>query len=142
MNQTIQISHPASQETDPLLDRLRYLRDILDELAAFKVQAMEGPLLLWRDKDNICHRHGLGQVTTVGRATDATISIPDLNLSREHFRIEHANGCLLLKDAHSRNGTFVNGNSTRLVERELRDGDFISAGNQVFVFMAHDPKSR
>jgi hypothetical protein len=141
MNQTNQISRPASQETDPLLDRLRYLRDILDELAAFKVQAIEGPLLLWRDKDYICHRHGLGQVTTIGRATDATISIPDLNLSREHFRIERANGYLVLKDAHSRNGTYINGSPTRIAERELRDGDFISAGNHVFVFMAHHPKS-
>ena len=135
MDETDQF-HRASNETDPLLERMRYLQEILEELAAFRLPANTGPLLLWRDSQNVCRRQPLGQPTIVGRAPEATISIPDMNLSREHFRIELQNGYLTLKDPSSRNGTFINGSPSRVSQRELRDGDFISAGNQLFVFLA------
>jgi hypothetical protein len=140
MGETNQIRRGSPEETDPLLERMCYLRGILEELAAFNLPISESPLLLWRDGQNICRRQTLRQTTTIGRDPQATISIPDMNLSREHFRIELKNGYLILKDGSSRNGTFINGNTSRISERELRDGDFISAGNQVFVFLSGQPK--
>ena len=64
---------------------------------------------------------------TLGRSADCTICIPDSSLSREHARIVHAGLRFILKDAGSKNGTFVNGNSAAEAV-ELADGDRIQLG--------------
>jgi NADPH-dependent 2,4-dienoyl-CoA reductase/sulfur reductase-like enzyme len=49
------------------------------------------------------------QVLTIGREPDATLFINLHNVSRRHAMIRFANGCYLLRDLGSRNGTFLNG---------------------------------
>jgi diguanylate cyclase (GGDEF)-like protein len=66
-------------------------------------------------------------VTTLGRSADCTICITDSGLSREHARLVHAGAKFILKDAGSKNGTFVNGVSAAEA-LELNDGDRIQLG--------------
>ncbi len=50
------------------------------------------------------------KVLTIGRAPDATLCISHLAVSQRHAEITYANGCYLLRDLGSRNGTFLNDN--------------------------------
>src|SRR6266480_1621892 len=47
---------------------------------------------------------------TIGREPDATLFIDHHIVSRRHAMITYANGCYLLRDLGSRNGTFLNDN--------------------------------
>jgi hypothetical protein len=47
---------------------------------------------------------------TIGRESDATLFINHHVVSRRHAMITYANGCYLLRDLGSRNGTFLNDN--------------------------------
>ena len=47
---------------------------------------------------------------TIGREPDATLFINHHIVSRRHAMITYANGCYLLRDLGSRNGTFLNDN--------------------------------
>ncbi len=48
------------------------------------------------------------QALTIGREPDATLCINHQIVSRRHAMITYANGCYLLRDLGSRNGTFLN----------------------------------
>jgi NADPH-dependent 2,4-dienoyl-CoA reductase/sulfur reductase-like enzyme len=48
------------------------------------------------------------QALTIGREPDATLCINHQVVSRRHAMITYANGCYLLRDLGSRNGTFLN----------------------------------
>jgi NADPH-dependent 2,4-dienoyl-CoA reductase/sulfur reductase-like enzyme len=48
------------------------------------------------------------QALTIGREPDATLFINHPIVSRRHAMISYANGCYLLSDLGSRNGTFLN----------------------------------
>jgi hypothetical protein len=48
------------------------------------------------------------QALTIGREADATLCINHQIVSRRHAMITYANGCYLLRDLGSRNGTFLN----------------------------------
>jgi hypothetical protein len=50
------------------------------------------------------------KVLTIGREPDATLFINHHGVSRLHAEITYANGCYLLRDLGSRNGTFLNDN--------------------------------
>jgi NADPH-dependent 2,4-dienoyl-CoA reductase/sulfur reductase-like enzyme len=50
------------------------------------------------------------KVLTIGREPDATLFINHHAVSRFHAEITYANGCYLLRDLGSRNGTFLNDN--------------------------------
>lgn len=86
--------------------------------------------LIFTDKNNA------GQVyeftlekTTVGRADDNTLVIPDSSLSGHHCEI-HVNGAeVIVRDLGSRNGTFVNG--LRLVDHQaqLKSGQTVRFGS-------------
>jgi len=70
---------------------------------------------------------------TIGRATSATLVIPDAQVSRLHARIDRMYGTLAIRDLDSRNGTLVNG---RPIEGPvaLRDGDEIDIGTARITF--------
>ncbi len=70
---------------------------------------------------------GDAMATTLGRSADCTICIADGSLSREHARIVHAGAKFILKDAGSKNGTFINGQSAAEAI-EINDGDRIQLG--------------
>jgi len=72
-------------------------------------------------------------VTTVGRASDNTISLAnDSNISRYHAEIERRGDDFYLIELGSSNGTTVNGERVES-ERLLNDGDVILLGNSSVV---------
>src|SRR5262245_3140052 len=58
---------------------------------------------------------------SIGRGTEADITINDIWASRVHCHIRCENGLLMVKDLGSRNGTRVNG--VPIDESPLRHGD-------------------
>ncbi len=74
-----------------------------------------------------------GEIALLGRADDATLSVDDAAVSRNHARIERQpDGGYVLVDLASTNGTFVNGRRAR---RELLfPGDHIVLGRAVTCF--------
>ena len=70
---------------------------------------------------------------TIGRAPNATLVIPDAQVSRLHARIDSNDGSLSIRDLDSRNGTLLN---ARLLDgtAPLQDGDEIDVGTTRIVF--------
>jgi pSer/pThr/pTyr-binding forkhead associated (FHA) protein len=66
----------------------------------------------------------------IGRAKDCDFWLPVLSVSRRHCEISVENSTVLIHDLGSRNGTFVNG--MRIVNANLRPGDFIRIGPILF----------
>jgi signal transduction histidine kinase/ActR/RegA family two-component response regulator len=77
--------------------------------------------------------------TSLGRSKINTLKLPDLGVSRFHARITQVNGCWMLQDLDSRNGTFVNGK--RVSSHILSPGDRIRLGQVAlrFVELGGDP---
>jgi len=77
----------------------------------------------------------------IGRAMEAGegIATGDPRMSRVHVRIlpDRRAGNHRIADAHSRNGTFVNGQ--RIETAALHDADVIRIGDSVFVYSVRDP---
>ncbi len=84
------------------------------------------------------HEHKLhGDLTTIGRAVECDIVITSKRVSREHARLTRTGRRVMLEDAGSTNGTFLN--SERLMgAMELRDGDLIDIGDVRFTFRDPD----
>src|ERR1700741_1723053 len=61
--------------------------------------------------------------TLLGRAPNCDIKVPTPNVSKEHTRLELFNDKLIVSDAGSRNGTFLNGVQVR--SSKVRSGDKI-----------------
>lgn len=71
---------------------------------------------------------------SVGRATNNTVVIPDLSMSRKHFEIfQQADESYAVKDLMAVNGTGLNGVKVR--EADLFHGDRIEAGESIFQFL-------
>jgi ABC transport system ATP-binding/permease protein len=70
--------------------------------------------------------------TTIGRATDNDIVVPDVLASRHHATLVPTPEGVEIQDAGSINGTFVNG--SRVKEALLHDGDVVTIGNVDLVF--------
>jgi pSer/pThr/pTyr-binding forkhead associated (FHA) protein len=75
---------------------------------------------------------------TIGRASSASLTIPDARVSRLHARIDLTEGALSIRDLDSRNGTLVN---ARPIDGPvaLRDGDEIDIGTTRIVFCGVGP---
>jgi ABC transport system ATP-binding/permease protein len=69
---------------------------------------------------------------TIGRAPDNDIVIADVLASRHHARLVATPSGMHIQDAHSINGTFVNG--ARVKDAALRENDIVTIGNVDFVF--------
>ncbi|MEZ6187463.1 MAG: FHA domain-containing protein [Planctomycetota bacterium] len=67
-----------------------------------------------------------GQVFTIGRSEDCSLSIPSKRVSRQHTEVSWRSGLPVLRNVSSTNQTKVNGRSIK--EHELRDGDEIQIG--------------
>ncbi|WP_263990472.1 ATP-binding cassette domain-containing protein, partial [Mycobacterium conspicuum] len=70
--------------------------------------------------------------TTIGRATDNDIVIQDVLASRHHAFLTQTPLGTEIRDAHSVNGTFVNG--VRVGSAVLSEGDVVTIGNVDLVF--------
>lgn len=71
----------------------------------------------------------------VGRLPDSGLQLPVGTVSRRHAELEPVDGGWMLRDLHSENGTWVNGE--RIWERLLADGDRIHFGTVCLVFHDH-----
>lgn len=80
----------------------------------------------------------IGNDNTIGRGRGCTISIDDDALSSEHCRIFKTAGCFFIEDLDSTNGTFLNGEAIDDEAVELLDGDKISIGSLMFIFVKPD----
>lgn len=68
--------------------------------------------------------------TLIGRAPNCDIKLANPNVSKEHTRIEVFDDKLIVSDAGSRNGTFVNGVQVR--SSKAKSGDKIAAHDVFF----------
>jgi pSer/pThr/pTyr-binding forkhead associated (FHA) protein len=68
----------------------------------------------------------------IGRAPDNDIVVPDVLASRHHARLIPTSSGMGIQDAHSINGTFVNGKQVK--DAALRENDVVTIGNVDFVF--------
>ena len=72
----------------------------------------------------------------LGRSKDASITIPDINLSRAHCSVSATPRGYMLEDLDSTNGTYLNGRRVR--QELLREGDRIVIGETEIEFRARD----
>ena len=70
--------------------------------------------------------------TTIGRAPDSDIVVPDVLASRHHAMLVPTPHGVRIQDANSINGTFVNGE--RVKDAVLRENDVVTIGNVDLVF--------
>ncbi|MEM1418705.1 MAG: sigma 54-interacting transcriptional regulator [Myxococcota bacterium] len=75
-----------------------------------------------------------GQVTTLGREADNTLSIPEAAVSRHHARVERRPDGWWIVDQGSTNGTVING--LRVDAGRLREHDVVRVGDTIFRFAA------
>ena len=73
---------------------------------------------------------------TIGRGADCAVVLPDPLCSRVHAIVRRANGQWVVRDAESRNGTFVNGQKAD--EAVLTDGNTLRVGSTEFAFQTAD----
>jgi len=65
----------------------------------------------------------------IGRGRDNPIVLQDARVSRQHVRIEPGEGCVVVEDLHSRNGTMLN---DRFIQgQEAFPGDVIRIGRTI-----------
>jgi len=77
-------------------------------------------------------RFQLGEKSTLGRADDCTISLPDQDVSRLHAEIVKKRKSYTILDLDSRNGVIVNGQVVK--QHVLLRNDEIRIGSTVFIF--------
>jgi transcriptional regulator with GAF, ATPase, and Fis domain len=75
-----------------------------------------------------------GEEIAIGRDSSNAITISDVSLSRRHCVLRRDGDTYTVYDLESRNGTFVNGVPVK--EAPLRNGDKISVGDSVLVFLS------
>lgn len=73
-----------------------------------------------------------GGSISIGRSSENDIILPSLSVSREHAKLEIANGRVLLSDLGSANGTYVNG--AYCSERALEPGDIVRIGPYKLIY--------
>jgi pSer/pThr/pTyr-binding forkhead associated (FHA) protein len=75
-----------------------------------------------------------GGKATFGRDPRAEIAVTDHLCSRRHFEVEEVDGCYVLRDLGSSNGTYVNDQRVT-APTDLTHGDCILAGESQITFL-------
>ncbi|HEX7186360.1 MAG TPA: adenylate/guanylate cyclase domain-containing protein [Thermoanaerobaculia bacterium] len=78
-----------------------------------------------------------GRALLVGRAVACDLSIQDATVSRQHAEVEVYEGAVLVRDLHSTNGTFINGE--RVIRALAPLGSRISFGKVDFEVLEEHP---
>jgi len=79
------------------------------------------------------HRYHLtGEVTIIGRGSEADIVVPDTGISRKHIKLEVTEFGTILTDLGSTNGTYVE--DQRVKEVTLLDGNSITIGRTTIMY--------
>ncbi len=81
---------------------------------------------------NIGIKYPLTRKSTIGRAPENTIQIPDPNISRFHCEIIKSKDSYIVRDLNSKNGVRIN--HEQVQERTLNRNDEISIGTTSFLF--------
>ncbi|MBI3987781.1 MAG: FHA domain-containing protein [Lentisphaerae bacterium] len=113
-----------------LYERLQYVAGILREAAALPGSRQ----LIWRMSSGALRVEPIENTRVVGRRPPSDIIVGDARVSQSHFRVAPTPAGARIEDLKSRNGVYVNGR--KIETRELRDGDIVEAGGQVFVFLS------
>lgn len=92
------------------------------------------PWRIWRRGEEVTLTEG---AHSIGRGLDCRIVIESLGVSRLHAMLHASADALLIEDAGSTNGTFVNGQRVRL-SRDLEHGDRILVGSSELVVLRAD----
>jgi pSer/pThr/pTyr-binding forkhead associated (FHA) protein len=79
-----------------------------------------------------------GEPLSIGRGPEADVDLPDLEASRHHCALLLWEDDWVIKDAHSRNGTWVNEKQVGVAV--LKDGDVIRIGKTEMDFHAEQPQ--
>lgn len=77
-----------------------------------------------------------GAFTTIGRHPDSDIFLDDVTVSRRHAEVHRDGDAILLNDAGSLNGTYLN--RTRIESSSLRSGDEVQIGKFKLLFLTDD----
>ncbi len=72
-------------------------------------------------------------LTTIGRHPDSSVFLDDVTVSRRHAEIAREGGRLIVRDAGSLNGTYLNGQ--RIETAELSEGDSLQVGRYKLVIV-------
>lgn len=97
-------------------------------------------LLLISDRHVVKEYPFMQDSLTIGRKPENTISIDNLTVSGYHARIHKAGQGYILTDLQSTNGTFVN--DKPITSHELKNGDSVTLGRQVLLFVAGDNEAK
>ncbi len=116
-------SNPAAPVAQATMDKVENPAHLI--LRADNGEVLQDYLL---EKDEI----------TIGRAPNSDILLSkDKLTSRRHATIRYENGNYILRDEHSANGTFVNGQQLEeMTPRTLQDGDHVGIGEHELIFQA------
>jgi two-component system, cell cycle response regulator len=88
-------------------------------------------------QSDLGRRHVLNRPQiTIGRGRDNDIVLASDCVSRNHARLEHRGAALHVIDLTSTNGTFVNDESQRVTDHQLRRGDQVAIGDTIFKFLS------
>lgn len=74
--------------------------------------------------------------TTIGRHPESDIFLDDVTVSRRHAEVHRVGDAVLLNDAGSLNGTYLN--RTRIESGSLRSGDEVQIGKFKLVFLTDE----
>src|SRR5205823_12290155 len=115
-------------------------------VAQATLDKVENPALLILRTDNgeVLQEYRLEKPEiSIGRAPNSDILLSkDKLTSRRHATIRFENGNYVLRDEHSANGTFVNGQQLEeMTPRTLQDGDHLGIGEHELVFQAYKSSS-
>jgi pSer/pThr/pTyr-binding forkhead associated (FHA) protein len=76
------------------------------------------------------------EITSIGRHPDSDIFLDDVTVSRRHAEVRREGEAVLINDAGSLNGTYLN--RTRIESGSLRSGDEVQIGKFKLVFLTDD----
>lgn len=74
--------------------------------------------------------------TTIGRHPESDIFLDDVTVSRRHAEVHRDGDAVLINDAGSLNGTYLN--RSRIESGSLRSGDEVQIGKFKLVFLTDD----
>ncbi len=139
---------PASAAASGPAEQYNYQPgSIAPTVQAATMDRIEQParLLLRADNGDIVQEFSLDKPEmTIGRAQSSDILLSkDKLTSRRHATIQYENGQYLIRDEHSANGTFVNGQQIEeMVPHKLQDGDHVGIGEHELIFHAFSSPSQ
>lgn len=118
-------------KVDDLFDAPGVSDDVLVDLGSI---APGSPILVARGGEDEGKYFVLSKpLTTIGRHSDSDIPLDDITVSRRHSEVHLRDGRVVVSDAGSLNGTYVN--QVRVDVAELSQGDELQVGKYRFVLL-------